>query len=458
MSFRRLLLVTLAALMAAVPGHAQNYFVMYNFGTNQGDPVQPQPGLIAQGRDGNLYGATGRGGADQAGTVFKITPSGELTVIYNFEFPFSSGAYPTGGLTLADDGYLYGATQSGGTSNLGTIFKISTAGDLTVLHSFTGSDGSTPLSPPIQGTSGNFYGGTSDGGSNGNGTIYSMTRAGQVTSIFSFDQSNGSGPLAALVQGTDGAFYGTTYGGGTSDQGTIFRITAEGEFTNWYMFDGTHGDAPSTQLVQGTDGSFYGTTDMGGSHNQGAIFNITTAGEISLLYSFSAVSERGYDPEGGLVLDGSGNLYGTAYMGADNNSGSIYRFSPQGQFQVLHEFNDAEGSDPFQTLLADTTGQLYGDTYAGGTHNLGVFYRINVGLEPFVKLLPNAGDIGKTIDIIGQGFEGTTGVSFNGTPASFKVVSDFFLTAIVPQGAATGYVTVTAPTGTLTSNSKFTVK
>jgi uncharacterized repeat protein (TIGR03803 family) len=452
------LIVIVAILATAFSGvaDAQTLSVLYNFGSNTGDPIQPQPAVIAQGRDGNLFSTTERGGANTYyGTVFEITPRGNLSVLYSFG-P-SVGEYPTGGLTLGTDGNLYGATQSGGDPGFGIIFKITSSGELTVLHNFAKSDGASPYGPPIQGTDGAFYGTTLQGGNGNYGTVYRMTASGQLTTLYEFDNSDGAGPIAPLVQGADGAFYGVTVGGGSYGDGTVFRITSQGKLTTLYMFDGTDGSNPSTPLVQGTDGDFYGTTTMGGAYTEGTVFKVTGTGEITVLYSFSAASGNGYDPEGGLALGTDGRLYGTAYQGGNNNAGTIYRITSQSKYAVVHKFDGTQGSGPLVTLLQHTTGLIYGDTYAGGTYNDGVFYSLNAGLKPFVSLLPYSGKVGKTIEFLGQRFKGTTGVSFNGKAAKFKVVSDTYLTAIVPKGSTTGYVTVTTRSGKLKSNKKFRV-
>jgi hypothetical protein len=138
--------------------------------------------------------------------------------------------------------------------------------------------------------------------------------------------------------------------------------------------------------------------------------------------------------------------------------GTIYRITTKGDFSVLYNFDRPTGSTPEVTLLEHTTGTLYGETLDGGaSHNTGVFYSFKKGLKPFVRLLPTSGKVGKSIDILGQGFNGATGVSFNGTTATFSIVADTYLTAKVPAGATTGTVTVTEPGGKLTSIQKFRV-
>ena len=158
-----------------------------------------------------------------------------------------------------------------------------------------------------------------------------------------------------------------------------------------------------------------------------------------------------------LVQATDGNFYGTADGGGVNGYGVIFRVSPAGDYSVLYNFDFTHGEEPC-TAMQHSNGKIYGTTFQGGTHNMGVAYSLDVGLAPFVRLVSTSGKVGKTVEVLGQGFTGTTAVSFNGTPAAFTVVSDTYLTATVPSGATTGFVTVTTPGGTLKSNQEFRVK
>jgi len=197
---------------------------LYEFGTNVGDPNLPQ-GHFAQARDGNLYNTSSAGGANGYGTVFQLTPAGAMKVLWSFTGVNAQGGDPVSGLTLGTDGNLYGTTIADGTAGAGTIFKITTAGKLTVLHNFNNTtEGDTASYAPIQGTDGNFYGTTGNGNSNF-GAVYKMSPAGVVTVIYTFTGS----PTGAyrypqgLIQGTDGNFYGTTLGAPTG-LGMVFKI------------------------------------------------------------------------------------------------------------------------------------------------------------------------------------------------------------------------------------------
>jgi uncharacterized repeat protein (TIGR03803 family) len=228
------------------------------------------------------------------GTVFKITPAGKLTTLYNFcsQTNCTDGYEPLAGLAQARNGNLYGTTISGGANGLGgTVFEITPAGKLTTLYSFCSRahcfDGADPLAPPIQAADGFLYGTTNAGGTNcvylgGCGTIFKISTSGHLTRFYSFcAQTNcddGSQPAAGLIQDTDGNFFGTTTGGGPNGYGNVFEITPGGKVTPLHVFNYTDGYNPLAGLVQAANGNLYGTTDQGGSNGAntlGTIFGIS---------------------------------------------------------------------------------------------------------------------------------------------------------------------------------------
>jgi uncharacterized repeat protein (TIGR03803 family) len=252
---------------------------LHSFSGADGD--SPDAGLVLA-FNGMLYGTTGRGGANDQGTIFRTTLSGTVTVLDNM----GSGFVP---LVQATNGMLYGTTREGG----GTIYTVTLDGARTTLYSFCGQgncpDGSHPSGALVQGTDGNFYGTTEGGGANDGrggrhseaGTVFRITPAGELTVLHSFDSADGSRPFGALVQGTDGNFYGTTSRGGANclpdGCGTIFQITPSGTLATLHSFDNTSTDGvyPYGGLVQGTDGDFYGTTFYGGSNGDGVVFRLS---------------------------------------------------------------------------------------------------------------------------------------------------------------------------------------
>ena len=444
---------------------AQTYTLITEFNSNPNDPFFS--GFIAQGRDGNFYSTAPDTWTDGLGTAFKITPAGTLTVLHRFSGP--DGQATHSGLTLGTDGYFYGTTAVGGLYGNGTIFKITSDGVVTTLYNFTGgNDGGQPGAPPILGSDGNFYGTTTVGGTVGNtGTVYKLTPSGVFTTLHSFPYVSGTIGYpygnGALLQGSDGQLYGATFYGGSKNCdfgcGTIFRISHSGRFKTLFNFEGgTNGMTPFGPLIEGSDGNFYGATCCDGSSDGvavagGVVFKITPSGAFTVLHHFG--SGDGYNQIGGLVQATDGNLYGTNNLGGANGWGVLFRIGTSGMFAVLHDFASDSGASPQVTMLQHTNGKLYGDTAVGWP---GGFYTLDLGLDSFVRFLPASRRVGAWVQFLGQGFTGTTAVSFNGTPAtSFIVNSDTYLTARVPVGATTGFVTVSTPVGTLTSNKKFVV-
>jgi uncharacterized repeat protein (TIGR03803 family) len=253
-----------------------------------GDGANPQAGLIQTGAvGGNFYGTTFSGGAYNQGTVFQVTPAGVETVLHSFSgnggvSNSTDGANPLATLILASDGNLYGTTEYGGADNLGTVFKITLAGVETQLYSFVrnGADGSYPKAGVIQASDGNFYGMTSAGGTTNGGTIYRVNSTGVETVLYSFNQSSlstdGYAPRANLLQASDGNIYGTTNDGGINGPGIIFKITPDGIETVLHSFgNGTDGSFPQAGLFQDSQGNFYGTTYVGGANGSGAVFKLT---------------------------------------------------------------------------------------------------------------------------------------------------------------------------------------
>lgn len=251
--------------------------VLHSF-TKSGDGGYPICALVEDG-SGNLYGTTWGGGLTH-GIVFEIASGGSETVLHSFANNSSDGGYPTAGLVKASDGNYYGTTNSGGSANKGTVFKITPTGVETLLYTFTGgTDGGNPQNPLIQGSDGNFYGTTTGGGAHGDGTVFEITSSGTETVVYSFAGGTGDGsdPAGGLLQASDGNFYGTTNQGGSSGDGTVFEITPAGVETVIYSFTGgaTDGAAPSASLIEGSDGNLYGTTSAGGPSGYGTVFKVT---------------------------------------------------------------------------------------------------------------------------------------------------------------------------------------
>jgi uncharacterized repeat protein (TIGR03803 family) len=255
--------------------------VLHNFGSDSSDGTYPWGGLV-QGQDGNFYGTTHDGGANGAGTVFRMTPEGEVTILHNFALNQTptGGARPNGQtLTWGRDGLLYGITSYNQDSvgDYGTVFTISTDGVFNVLYRFQPTSGYGPVAFLIQASDGNFYGTTQLGGTGERpaGTVFQMTPDGTVSFLHEFHQSPresfriswggddpGIFPTNDLVEAEDGVFY-STISGCTDGGDCIYRITRSGEFSNVYDF--TSQEAMSAgRLIVGDDGLYYSFAQGGG--------------------------------------------------------------------------------------------------------------------------------------------------------------------------------------------------
>jgi uncharacterized repeat protein (TIGR03803 family) len=410
----RVLLAALAPCFLAFPAlSVAGPTVLYSFSAPQfpqASPVTNSDGLapasrLVLGSDGCLYGTTLHGGANGAGSIFRMTLTGSLSNLYSFPAATNNSGqvnYDLGpnDLVQGTDGNFYGTTQRGGSNFNGTIFEFSPSGSVSNLHTFaaettntsgqaTSADGATPTGALGQGNDGNFYGTTQFGGANGTGTVFRLTPAGAFTSLYSFSASgtgsvttNGAVPNA-LVLGSDGAFYGTTQQGGLGNAGTFFKFTVSGSFTQIYSFNGgapaSNPITPNAALVQGANGNFYGTSAFGGSQGGGSIFEITNTGGVTVLHSFPLLDAGA----GATLTQGAdGNFYGTTAANGLIGEGTLFRITPSGDFGAYSfsllgaNSDNADGADPSAALTADSAGNLYGTCAAGGTNGSGVIFQV----------------------------------------------------------------------------------
>jgi len=456
-----LLVLQLCAALAS----AQTYTPLYTYPVGAGSYSGILPyGQMSQGRDGKFYSTVQNSGVTDRGTAYSMTTAGQFTGLHDFCLlaGCTDGSYPDGGLILGADGNLWGTTTSGGTSNEGTVFKMTPAGNATILWSFNArnSEQGYPYHPVLLAQDGNYWG-TDPGVYSGTyGVLYKITPAGALTA-FPFNYTNGANPNIP-TQGTDGNFYGIARGGGAHGFGTVYKATPSGVITVLHDFAAgvLDGNLPVGTLVQGNDGNFYGMTYAGGASNLGTIFKISKTGNFSLLYSFKGWGfGDGALPYTGLILGTDGNFYGSTANGGTKNAGALFKFTPSGTITTLYSFCAVTCSDgyyPEVPLVQHTNGKIYSNS-TGNSLGGAVFFSLDLGIKPFAGLVTWTGKVGKSIGILGQGLTGTTKVTFNGTTASFTVSSDTFLTATVPAGATTGFVNVTTPGGVLKSNRKFLV-
>ncbi|HXM59343.1 MAG TPA: choice-of-anchor tandem repeat GloVer-containing protein [Terriglobales bacterium] len=439
----RTILYFIFLVLASSVSRSQTYTTIAVF--NQTNGRLPYGNLI-QATDGNFYGTTYLGGTSDLGTVFRLTSKGVITTLYSFTGTNGDGIYPKLGLLQASDGNLYGVTSDGGDDECGTIFRITLEGVLTTVYQCAG--GPNNADSLIEASNHDLYGTSVLGG-----TIFEMTLAGDYSTLLTFDGNDGGEPTS-IMQGTDGNLYGTAESGGDMGYGTIFKITLDGSFSTLFYFDGTDGSTPAGQLIQALDGDFYGTTyDGTGAALFGTAFKITPEGSLTTLHRFGGADGASLDTP--LVQATDGNFYSEASSYYDRGPNTIFQMTPAGAVTVLHDFGTGQAER--NGLIQSTDGNFYGTTNGSDRAPYGTAFRLSMGLGPFVKTQTTAGNVGTPVVILGTDLTGATGVTFNGAAASFTVLSASEITAIVPTGATTGTIQVNTPNGTLNSNVPFRV-
>jgi uncharacterized repeat protein (TIGR02543 family) len=407
--FRVLCLALVFCATAVIASPAQTLTTLTSF--NGANGANPDLMVLVQGGDGNLYGTTYSGGANNSGTVFNVTTAGVVNTLHSFGGGGTDGAFPVAGLVQGTDGSFYGTTSSGGAHSVGTVFKISSTGSFTTLYSFTGgTDGANPYAPLVLGPDGNFYGTTTAGGIEF-GTVFQITPTGSLNPLHSFaGGTDGSVPYAGLLLAADGNLYGTSSGSGDESPGTIFSITTAGSFTSLYNFCHLSGCAdgqiPDSGLVQGTDGNFYGTTYNGGTGgNRGVIFQfIASTHVVNAIHTFSG--SDGANPYAGLLLAADGNFYGTTKAGGSpNNAGTIFKTNSTGSsFATLYMFctqaNCPDGEYPDGGLVQASDGNFYGTTYQGGASNDGTVFKLAASSYTLTVSVSGSGTVTSTDGIV----------------------------------------------------------
>jgi uncharacterized repeat protein (TIGR03803 family) len=393
--------VALASLMAMVGNAAwggRTTKVVYGFAGDE-DGEYPDTELVRDGA-GNLYGTTVLGGDFGSGTVFQVTPSGVHTVLYSFSSG-NDGAQPYGGVTLDAQGNLYGTAVTGGggtcEGGCGIAYKLVNVGGTwtqTVLHAFTGGDdGSGPGAGLTIDEQGNLYGMTPTGGAFGMGTIYQLHPSQQGTYRFRVIHQFTGGPDGSggskgrMIFDHAGNLYGAATVGGAHGDGLVFRLTRRG--ATWklkplYAFQGQP-DAgyPYGGLTFDQAGNLYGTTYYDGANDLGSVYELQRTGGVwteRVLYSFKGGTD-GANSISGLVFDSQGNLYGTTSEGGAPgcSCGVIFKLAPDGQGgwteSVAYAFTGTpDAAFPYNGMVGDGAGNYYGTTVYGGSDNEGAVY------------------------------------------------------------------------------------
>jgi len=466
--------------VAAIVLPAQTFTTLASF--NGPDGSQPAAGLI-QGADGNFYGTT-NGGTQNAlwGTVFKMTPSGTLTTLYDFFSSDSGVGYPLTSLVQAANGNFYGTTTVG-VPGTGATFRLTPEGTLTALYNFPGIGSDSESANPsamIHATDGNFYGTAGNATSEGYGTIFKMTAAGSLTTLSTLNLAYPT-IISALIQATDGNFYGTV------PFGTIFKVTPAGVLTTLYGFNGSDGGKPYAPLFQAADGNLYGTTGGGTmAVPYGTVFKITLAGELTTLHSFSG--NDGSSPYGALVQASDGNFYGTTLEGGANAAGTIFRMTSEGALTTLYSFcsqpNCADGSAPYAGLIQANDGNLYGTTNGGGSNNSGTVFKLTLASSsaaPAVTAAANGASFdqsfapGMLMSVFGTGLSSGSpqaaataplpstsssgsSVTINGIPTPLLYISATQINLQIPYEVPAGNANLTVSSGGNSSTVSFVIQ
>lgn len=360
------------------------YQRLYSFNTGSVPEDGHGPiGSLVQASDGSFYGATMGGGKATTdgvgGTVFRLSPSGHYAVLHRFtDLDANDGAMPGAGPIQGGDGYLYGTTERGGAKGGGTVYRISTSGQFAVLHSFDGSkgEGEEPEAPLVQTKNGYLYGTTYAGGTHGQGTVFRITTAGELLTVHSFGltATDGGDPYGGLVE-SDSYLYGTCQYGGAYGNGAAFRVDQAGSLSILHSFSNSEGAFPLGRLVPAGDGNLYGAL------GSGVIYRMSPSGTVTVIHDFSNEkdAEDGNWPNGDLIQGTDGFLYGTTTHGGPANGGVAYRMDLNGNEQLLHSFFEYhDGYIPNGGLIQGTDGRLYGETAAGGSAGYGMLYRLDL--------------------------------------------------------------------------------
>src|SRR5271165_1096627 len=385
---------------------AQTFNVIHNFTGGQ-DGANPLAGLTID-RGGNLYGTAYRGGAGY-GTVYKLAHKGSgwtFNPLYAFAGG-SDGAHPYGRVIFGGNGTLYGTTSEGGNSSCsggcGTVFNLKPPATACksalcpwteiVLYRFTGTDGAGPSGDLIFDQAGSLYGttyvGGGMGGPDGAGVVYKLTAAGVESTLYIFPETgctDGADPVGAgVVFDNMGNLYGTTRSTGAygCGNGVVFQLSPSG--SGWienvlYTFqNGSDGGLPFAGLIKDQLGNLYGATSSGSQGGGGTVFEMMPPGnswKFSALYGFSGTG----GPQGNLIMDQAGNLYGTTTNDGKFGQGSVFKLTPSGgDWTETDLYSFTGGSDvanPYSNIVFDANGNLYGTASAGGTSNDGVVWEI----------------------------------------------------------------------------------
>jgi len=470
---------------------AAGYKVLYSF-KGGADGANPYSGVI-QDSSGDLYGTTYQGGAANAGVVYRVTPSGQEKVLYSFTGG-ADGGHPYAGVLADSASTLYGTASTGGAGNAGVVYKVTLSGQETVLYSFTGkADGGNPYGGVMADAEGDLYGTTYGGGADLAGVVYKLTPSGTETVLHTFGKANEGGkPTAGVVRDSAGDFYGTAatvvYKLGAGGQytvmahldcptggdawagvvldaagniygttgvelpaclesspalfGVVFKVDTAGQLKALYRFPGPPkmqnavGNGPNAGVVLDSEGSLYGATPYSGAG--GMVYKLDAAGQESALYSFSA-ARGGTEPIAGVIRGSTGNLYGTTRSGGAANEGAVYKADATGHETVLYSFlGGSDGADPESAVALDSAGNVYGTTRGGGAADAGVVYKVDTtGQETVLHTFTGGADGGLPNGVVLDADGNIYGTTLAGGAASQTGVQEGVVFKVDPSGQET---------------------
>jgi uncharacterized repeat protein (TIGR03803 family) len=353
------------------------YTDLYKFKGGAGDGCNPGA-KVTFDPAGNIYGTADFCDpyGDGDGVVYKLAPDGTETVLHFFTGG-ADGAQPDGAVTRLRNGDLIGTTTSGGANNNGTLFKLTAKGKLKVLHAFTAEEGSEARGNLYRDKAGNFYGTALFGGADSSGTLFKYGADGTFTVLHTFTGgADGEFPEHGVVADTAGNLYGVTAFGGADGEGSVFKYDTAGNFSTVYSFTGgADGGFLYGGLAIDSDGTLYGSTGNGGAFSSGTVFRLTQGGTLTTLYNFTGGTD-GASPEGDMLLAG-GKLYSTADAGGDPGCqcGVVYEITAKGKEKVLHTFTGADGSG-YSAGLTLKNGVFYSTVQYGANLQNGAVYSL----------------------------------------------------------------------------------
>jgi uncharacterized repeat protein (TIGR03803 family) len=359
---------------AAAPVQADpTYTVLHDFAGAPGDGADSGADVTLDDL-GNIYGTTDFGGSSGDGVIFKLAPDGTETLLHTFTGP--DGSAPDGAVMLTAKGDLYGTTGSGGASGNGVLFKLTAKGKFRKLHDFATNDGAFLRGRLIRDKLGNIYGTALFGGTNGDGTVFRYGFDGTFTVLHTFNGSDGEFPEHGVVRDSAGNLYGVTAFGGTGGNGTVFKIATDGTFSTVRNFTGgSDGGFLYGGLAIDKAGNLYGSTGDGGTSGAGTVFKLAADGTLTTLYDFTGGAD-GANPSGDMLLAGT-RLYSVTNQGGDPDCqcGVIYEITSKGRERVLHTFTGSDGA-AYSAGLTKSNGTFYGTASSGGTDGVGVVFSV----------------------------------------------------------------------------------